>query len=117
MGERSGEGASFRQPGDPWGTHGFASHPCGWFAFVEDCRPISVGLRENLNMGFVPGQIGASHGHVAHGPLGDHPFGFELQGIVLILNPCRCPFFQPSVSDRTMIWFTGYSTISVTSPP
>jgi hypothetical protein len=31
----------FRQPGNPspteWmrGTHGFASHPCGWFAFID----------------------------------------------------------------------------------
>src|SRR5260370_34996270 len=25
-----------RQPGDPRGTHGFASHPCGWFALVEE---------------------------------------------------------------------------------
>ena len=27
-----------RQPGDPEGTHGFASHPCGWFALVEEFR-------------------------------------------------------------------------------
>ena len=27
---------SFRQPGDPGGTHGFAPHPRGWLALVED---------------------------------------------------------------------------------
>src|SRR5438552_1442349 len=27
---------TIRQPGDPRGTHGFASHPSGWFAFVEE---------------------------------------------------------------------------------
>src|SRR5262249_21429961 len=27
---------SFRQPGGPGGTHGVASHPCGWFAFLEE---------------------------------------------------------------------------------
>src|SRR5262249_39633902 len=48
-------GLTFRQPGDPFhsllsrmgkgsmeGTHGFASHPCGWFAFVEEpSRPLA----------------------------------------------------------------------------
>jgi len=35
---RRGEISPFRQPGDPRGTHGFASHPCGWFALIEDER-------------------------------------------------------------------------------
>src|SRR5689334_21138849 len=26
----------FRQPGNPWGTHSFASHPHEWFALVEN---------------------------------------------------------------------------------
>src|SRR5262249_26080142 len=34
--EKRLEMAPFRRPGDPRGTHGFASHPCGWFAFVEE---------------------------------------------------------------------------------
>jgi hypothetical protein len=36
-GERgSGWTMTLRQPGDPGGTHGFASRPCGWFALVEE---------------------------------------------------------------------------------
>src|SRR4051812_14336528 len=27
---------TFRQPGSPEGTHSFASHPRGWFAFIEE---------------------------------------------------------------------------------
>ena len=35
-------GLTFRQPGNPRGTHSFASHPCGWFAFVEEpSRPLA----------------------------------------------------------------------------
>jgi hypothetical protein len=26
----------FRRPGDPRGTHSFASHPCGWFAIYRE---------------------------------------------------------------------------------
>src|SRR5262249_27560477 len=29
-------GLTFRQPGDPRGTHGFASHPCRWFTLSRN---------------------------------------------------------------------------------
>jgi len=30
------QGSTFRQPGSPRGTHGFAPHPRGWFTFIEE---------------------------------------------------------------------------------
>src|SRR5262245_25110583 len=60
-------GLTFRRPGGPRGTHGFASHPCGWFAFVEE--PSSSARRWPRNdasvSGLGEGFVGLLHRSVA----------------------------------------------------